>query len=106
MNELMIILKVIGAIVVCLIALAILIPLSFYAHKKRTTSNRYRKIEASVLFILLFWWAHGWDSSEMYLNFFWCITIVGFGFLHLLLWANPIKEKKKKRTSQNNRNRK
>lgn len=105
MNELIIILKVILGIVLTLIGLVILISLSFYTYKKRTTSNRYRRIEFSILFIFFFWWAHGWDNSETYLTFFWGIAIMGFGFLHLLLWANPIKEtKKRKKLSQKQRN--
>ncbi len=104
MNELIIILKVVGWLIVVLIAAAILIPLSFYAYEKRTTSNRYRKVEASILFILLFWWAHGWDNSELYITAFWVISIMGFGFMHLLFWANPIKKtKKRKKTSQKRR---
>lgn len=97
MSELIIILQAIGLVVLSLVALAILIPLIFYLHKKRTTSNIYRRIEATILFGLFAWWTHGWSTDEEYLLAYWIIIIMGFCFLHIMLWANPVKPKKVKK---------
>jgi hypothetical protein len=94
MNELLIILEAIGLVILCLIALAIIIPLIFYLHKKRTSSNLYKRIEATLFYGLFIWWTHSWIDWGDLLILYWMIMISGFCFLHLML-ANPVKKENK-----------
>ena len=89
-NEIILVLKIIGTIILSLGALAILLPLSFYADKKRKESYLYRHIEVSIFFVAFFWWAHSWDNSEIYLTWFWATTIIGFIITHILIHSMPL----------------
>lgn len=85
--------------ILSLIIFAIIIPLSYYLHKKRTTVNSYRHIEFTVIFGLLLW--AFWDSiKNMPSNFkimIWSLIFILFSFLHLILWANPVNKNYEKK---------
>jgi hypothetical protein len=95
MNELLIILQAIGMVILVVIVLAIIIPLTFYLHKKRTTSNLYRRIEATLFFGLFVWWTHSWTDWGDLLIIYWTIIILAFCFLQIMLWANPVEKQKR-----------
>lgn len=95
MNELLIILKVIGMIVISLIGFAIFFGIEIPFKKKSEESKLWRFLFFLQGFILIAIWGRTWDwQGEEGLTMYWTAIILGLMFFLVMNYIMPTKEPK------------